>query len=251
MRSVFVTGASRGLGLEFVRQLAQRSRAPDQVVFASCRNPHQAKGLQKLAAAYNCVRVVELDVQNEDTYPAAFECVHKIVGENGLNVLINNAGINRGATIKYGAMTRREIADVFDVNTVSPIRVTDLFLPMIKRAATCSPVKTMSAERAAVCNISSSLGSIANNASGGYAVFRESKAALNMTTKSLSLELKRDNILVMSLCPGWVRTDTGGPFAIQSTTESVQKLLDIIDSADDQCHGKLIRSTVPASFYDF
>ncbi|XP_072163842.1 C-signal-like [Diadema setosum] len=247
MNSVFVTGANRGIGLEFVRQLARRKPQPSHV-FASCRNPREAKELKALAASNDNVHIVELDVQNEATYQPAVETVSNLVGEKGLNVLINNAGIY--STKSYEDVSRELLTAIMDINVISPMRITQAFLPLLRQASKRSTMKQLSFEQAAIINISSGYGSIAES-TGGHAGYRESKAALNMFTKSLSLGLKKDGILVTSLCPGWVQTDMGGPYASRTPQDSVSSLLKICSQLSDKENGLFLSNRLPISVNKF
>jgi len=241
MPSVFITGASRGIGLEFVRQLSQQDSGPE-FVFASCRNPDSAKDLQALAKDCNKIKLVQLDVQKEETYGPAVEKVSSVVGDAGLNVLINNAGI--AGRNSYESVSREFLTDVLDINVIGPMRITQAFLPLLKKGAEKSPVKDYSIKRGAVINISSGLGGITES-SGGLAGYRESKAALNMFSKSLSIALAKDKILVLSQCPGWVQTDLGGAKAARTTEESVSGMLTIFSQATEKHTGLFIATTVP------
>lgn len=241
MKSALITGASRGIGLEFVRQLARREPRL-KYVLASCRAPDRAKDLQALAADHNNVKVLEIDVQNEATYGPAVDAVSKLVGEQGLNVLINNAG--HYSTDSYETVSRELLTNIMDINLIGPMRLTQAFLPLLKRGAANSPQPSMSFERGAVINISSGFGSIGTS-SGGYAGYRESKAALNMFSKGLSLSLQADKILVVSQCPGWVSTDMGGPNATRTPQRSVSDMLKIFPMLTEEHTGLFFANHIP------
>ncbi|XP_072163841.1 C-signal-like [Diadema setosum] len=241
MASVFISGANRGIGLEFVRQLAGRNPRPAHI-FAACRSPEKAKDLQTLAAGNENVHIIGLDVQNEATYQPAVEAVSSVVGEKGLNVLINNAGMNNNEG--YTDATRESLTAVMDVNVISLIRVTQVFLPLLRQAAQSSKIQTFSFERAAIINISSILGSISKS-TGGLAGYRESKAAVNMITKGLSVELRGDRILVLAQHPGWVQTDMGGSNADVTTEQSVSTMLRIFSAASENENGLFLDLKFP------
>ncbi|XP_072163845.1 C-signal-like [Diadema setosum] len=242
MESLVITGANRGIGLEFVRQLAGRDPRPAHI-FAACRSPEKAKDLQTLAASNENVHIIGLDVQNEATYQPAVEEVSSVVGEKGLNVLINNAGVNNKEG--YADATREGLTAVMDVNVISLIRVTQAFLPLLRHAALSSrKLPRLSIERAAIINISSILGSISKS-TGGLAGYRESKAAVNMITQGLSWELRGERILVLAQHPGWVQTDMGGSDGEVTTEESVSTMLRIFSAAGEGVNGYFLDLKFP------
>uniref|UniRef100_A0A3Q3FC62 Zgc:110339 n=1 Tax=Labrus bergylta TaxID=56723 RepID=A0A3Q3FC62_9LABR len=168
---------------------------------------------------------------------SALQEVASIVGNEGLNCLINNAAI--GNTTDLNTVTPEAMMKSFQVNTVAPLFVTKAFLPLLQTAAARS--SGMGIHRAAVINVSSILGSITHNWAEGanfksYA-YRTSKAALNMVTRCLAADLGSDGILCMSLHPGWVRTDMGGPLADLSVQESVSALLSVLSALSEKDHG--------------
>ncbi|XP_030838837.1 uncharacterized protein LOC105446465 [Strongylocentrotus purpuratus] len=242
MRTVLITGTSRGIGLEFVRQLALLQPGPE-FIFASCRAPHHAKELQAIAAAHRNVKILEIDVQDESTYGPAVETVSNLVGAMGLNVLINNAGIVFNES--YETVSREVLFKLMDSNFISPLRLTQAFLPLLRQGALSSPVDSFSVERGAVINMTSGLSSISENTTEGHAGHRESKAALNMFTKSLSLLLEGDKILVVSQNPGYVKTDGGGPGAKITPQESVTVMLKIFSLLSEEYTGSFLAHRIP------
>ncbi len=203
-----VTGASRGLGREFVRQLSDRG---DRVV-ATARDLGRKPQIPNEAE-----NVLILDAGAA----ASIEGLGARYGSDTLDVLINNIGVSSEART-LATLDAAEMLRVFMVNSVAPILIARQFLPNLKRGT-----------RKLVVNISSQLGSIANNAGPGgggssYA-YRASKAALNMLTVSMSQELKADGIACVAMHPGWVRTDMGGEKASLSPDESVRSMLRTID----------------------
>ncbi|XP_071495697.1 C-signal-like [Diadema antillarum] len=241
MVSILITSANRGIGLEFVRQLAGRDPRPAHL-FAACRRPDEVRDLLTLAAANDNIRVIELNVRNESTYQFAVEAVSNVVGEKGLNVLINNAGVKNQEG--YAEMSRESFEEVLDANVISLLRVTQVFLPLLRQAAWSSNLQTFSFERATIINISSILGSISKS-TGGLAGYRESKAAVNMLTKGLSVELRGDRILVLAQHPGWVQTDMGGSNADVTTEQSVSTMLRIFSAASEKENGLFLDLKFP------
>jgi NAD(P)-dependent dehydrogenase (short-subunit alcohol dehydrogenase family) len=214
---VVVTGANRGIGLELCRQLQDRG---DQVE-AGARQPEQASALQELAARPG-VHVHALDVQS-DASVAAFAAGLASEDPRPLDLLINNAGY-------LGAMTPLEGLDLddvrlhYEINTLGPIRVTRALLPLLRRGG---------ARRGGllrkVVHVTSRMGSIADNTSGGAYGYRLSKAALNMASKSMAIELRSEVIASVVINPGWVQTDMGGRNAPTAASDCVQGLLQVID----------------------
>ncbi|XP_029910076.1 uncharacterized protein LOC115360986 isoform X2 [Myripristis murdjan] len=193
--------------------------------------------LQELSKTYPGVHIVPLDVVSEHSVSSAMEEVRSIVGSEGLNCLINNAAINISTdinTVSVDAMMK-----TFQSNTVAPLFVTKAFLPLLQAAAAQS--SGMGIHRAAVINMSSILGSIQSNwgdsATFKSYAYRTSKAALNMVTRCLAADLGSNGILCISLHPGWVKTDMGGPNADLTVEESVSNMLAVITNLTDKDHG--------------
>ena len=200
---MLITGANRGIGLELARQFSDSGWQ----VIGTARKPEQAGDLRALGA-----RVLQLDVTDQDS-------VDRLAGDlesESLDLLINNAGIFP----RVRTITETNFADVtrtFAVNTIGPMRVTRALLPNLR-----------SAEGKLIVNISSRLGSIANNSGGGFYGYRESKAALNMFTRSLATELGDEGFICVVVHPGWVQTDMGGPNATLTVPESAQGIRKVI-----------------------
>jgi len=209
--SVFITGAKTGLGLEFVRQYAVSDKPP-KYIFASARNPSEAEELNELANKYKNVHLIDLDVSNDQQLEAAVKSVASLVGDDGLNLLINNAAIWTPKGSKWPRVNREVINRQFDVNATSPMILMQAFLPLLAKAAEKQPVTKMSISKAAVINITSESASLHNDFGVGdnelgCLGYNSSKAALNLLTRHLSFDLKNDGILTAGICPGFV--DTG------------------------------------------
>lgn len=240
--SVLITGASRGLGLQMVKQLLATPERPQKII-ATVRNPAAAEELQNLAKAHPDVHIVTLDISNETSVNAASQAVEAIVGANGLNCLINNAAI--GLSSDLDSVTRDVMMKTYESNTVSPLFVTKALLPLLRRAA--AEGSGMSIQRAAVVNVSSLLGSVQLNWGEGASfksyAYRASKSALNMVTRCLAADLEADGILCVALHPGWVRTDMGGPMAPLSPEESISSVLSVIAGLKEEHHGGYVDYT--------
>jgi NAD(P)-dependent dehydrogenase (short-subunit alcohol dehydrogenase family) len=210
VNTVLVTGANRGLGLEFARQYA----AEGWRVVAACRDPGAAGELNRLAAESDGrIAVIALDVSDLASVRAAAQ---SLAGAP-VDLLINNAGVGSPRGQKLGALDYAAWARVLDVNTLGPMRVTEAFLDHLAGGGGKK-----------VVTITSGMGSIADNGSGGSYAYRSSKAAVNMVVKSLSLDLAPRGITCIVMNPGWVRTDMGGPGGKISPEESIAAMRKVI-----------------------
>ncbi|KAH7640446.1 hypothetical protein DERF_000009 [Dermatophagoides farinae] len=227
-KNVIVTGANRGIGLEFVRQLLKQNNSPKNLI-ATTRK--QSPELDSLKSAHNNLHVLTYDATNYDSYGDFVKQVESIVKNEGLNLLINNAGMAIRSTLDN--VTPKDILTNVEVNAVGSLMLTKALLPLLKASAAAG-------QKTLVANISSAMGSIDDNGSGGSYAYRASKVTMNMFTKSLSVDLKSDNIIVMTLHPGWVQTDMGGPNALINTETSATGLLDVFNKADMSYTGKFL-----------
>ncbi|KAL2093647.1 hypothetical protein ACEWY4_010959 [Coilia grayii] len=242
--SMLITGASRGLGLQMVKDLVKRNERPKKII-ATARNPAAANELQEITRSFPGVHVVALDVVSQPSIHSASEEVASIVGTEGLNCLINNAAINISTDLN--TVTGDAMMKTFESNAVAPLLVTKAFLPQLQAAAAAQKTTGMGVHRAAVINVSSTLGSIQLNWGDGaqfksYA-YRTSKSALNMVTRCLATDLEAEGILCLALHPGWVRTDMGGPQAPLSPEESISSVLSVISSVTEKDHGGFLDYT--------
>ncbi|CEG75331.1 hypothetical protein RMATCC62417_10394 [Rhizopus microsporus] len=217
-----VTGASRGLGLEFVKQLS----AKGDTVFACARNPDQAEELKKLVDNKK-VYSIKLDTTNEQSLKSAVDEISKHA-PNGIDVLINNAGIalSRKTITEAG---KDELLKVFETNVAGVVETTNTFLPLLRKRGKEHTKK--------VVNISSILGSIGGIDVQEAATYRVSKAALNMVTKLQSLQLAEENFIVYSAHPGWVQTDMGGANAQITPDVSIKGMLSKLESVTPKDNG--------------
>lgn len=216
-----ITGASRGLGLEFVRQLLNRGDSID----AGVRSPAEANQLQGLAREKGGgrLRIHALDISDSKSVDAFAAAVGQ--GEP-LDVLINNAGVY-GKDGKLTGLDYESLADTFTVNTLGPLRLTAALLPALRRG---------SARR--IIHITSQMGSIGQNGQGGSYGYRISKAAMNMAMRNMHLELQGEGFITVSMHPGWVQTDMGGPQAPLRPEESVRGMINVIDRLNAEDGGR-------------
>jgi NAD(P)-dependent dehydrogenase (short-subunit alcohol dehydrogenase family) len=207
-----VTGANRGLGLEFVRQLLARG---DEVV-ASCRRPAEATALQALGAANpGRLHVLALAVDSEASRLAFAREVAGVFQR--LDLLVNNAGVLASGE-KFGELDAVVLEQTLSTNTVAPLMLVQALAPLLQRGV-----------RPRVLNIGSALGSI-TRADGFYTpTYRISKAGLNMAGVMMARALNPMGVGVITASPGWVKTDMGGSGAQLTPEESVASLLRLVD----------------------
>jgi NAD(P)-dependent dehydrogenase (short-subunit alcohol dehydrogenase family) len=220
MPSTLITGANRGIGLEFARQYL----GDGWQVYAACRNPNSASELRRLAnASGDKLRILALNV----TEPASIKAAAAELDGQTIDLLLNNAGVGgaRGQTIgniDYGAWAR-----ILDANTMGPMRVSEAFVDHVARS-----------KRKLIVTLTSGMGSIADNTSGGSISYRSSKAAVNMVMRSLAIDLAPRGVTCVVVNPGWVRTDMGGPHATMTPAESVTRLRQLIETLGPAQSGK-------------
>ncbi|XP_074839241.1 C-signal-like [Carettochelys insculpta] len=245
LRSVLVTGANRGIGLGFVKQLLGISNPPEWV-FATCRDPagERMQELQNLAAKHPNLLIVPLDVTDPASIKAAAARVETHLKGSGLNLLINNAGMVKLSTLE--SETPEDMAQVYATNVTGPLLVSQAFLPLLKQAAQGSPQPGLSCSKAAIVNISSDAGSIQKVSCwdlGQVISYRCSKAALNMLTKCQALGYGRDGILSVAVHPGWVQTDMGNSGSVQAplaVEASVRGMLHVLSTLCEKHNGAFV-----------
>ncbi len=213
MRTV-VTGANRGIGLELVRQLRERG---DQVE-ACARSPEHARELQALAG--DRVHVHQLDVTDAASVRALASALH----EAAIDIVFNVAGVYGGPSQSIRQMANElelgDVAETYDINAIGPLRVSIALLPHVRRGTAKKLV-----------HVTSGMGSITDNTTGGYYAYRMSKAALNMMSRSLAVDLEPEGITSVVINPGWVQTDMGGKGAPTPVADSVRGILREVDRA--------------------
>jgi NAD(P)-dependent dehydrogenase (short-subunit alcohol dehydrogenase family) len=226
-QTILITGANRGIGLEYVSQYAQAGHT----VYATARDVSSAYDLQALAARHSQVHVLPLDVADI----SAIRALATQLSELTIDILISNAGIYPPSGL--GTTDPQAWLHAFQVNTLTTYYLAESFLTQLQRA-----------EKGKVIAMTSKMGSITDNSSGGEYIYRSTKTALNMVVKSLALDLQPFNIAVALLHPGWVRTDMGGPNGLINTETSVTGLRKVIDELSVARPGEFIAydgKTVP------
>jgi NAD(P)-dependent dehydrogenase (short-subunit alcohol dehydrogenase family) len=222
MNSVLVTGCSRGLGLEWCSQYAEAGWR----VFATCRQPQAADALQALASAHARVSVHRLDVND----PESVYALRADLQDEGLDVLVNNAGAYFEKYAPTAALRYDEWLQTLAVNTLGPVRVTEAFADLVARS-----------RRRLVVTLSSHMGSIADIVTPGDTAYRSSKAALNAAMRGLAVALGTHSVGVLLLHPGWVRTRMGGPDAPLTPAESVAAMRARVDAFTMDMSGRFFR----------
>jgi NAD(P)-dependent dehydrogenase (short-subunit alcohol dehydrogenase family) len=216
---VLVTGANRGIGLEFVRQYV----ADGWRVIACCRDPQQADALHVLADAGSAVQICTLDVADF----GQIEALAKALQGQAIDVLINNAGFYPQGS--FGTVDYADWNQAFRINAMAPMKMAECFVEHVA----CSCLRK-------IVTLSSKMGSIADNGSGGSYLYRTSKTAVNMLMKNLAIDLQPRGIAAAVLHPGWVLTDMGGPNALITPQQSVAGMRQVIDQLTLQNAGRFI-----------
>jgi len=220
MPSVLITGANRGLGFEFARQYLLDGWR----VFATCRDPLAADRLQDLAKSGGSkLTVVAMDVTDSISVRKAVAQINNVA----IDVTINSAGITGVSGQRPGHIDYDSWARVLNVNTMGPLRVLEAFVGHLARS-----------ERKLAISITSGMGSLADNTSGGSIAYRSSKAALNMVMRSAAIDLAPRGIACILINPGWVKTDMGGPGATLTPQESVAWMPGLIEKLSPAQSGK-------------
>ena len=208
MKNILITGANRGIGLKFAEILSANNN-----IYATARDITNADDLKK----FDNIELLELDLLNKDSIKSFCSELKDIP----LDMIINNAGIFQDEQMEETILDPELWLDEIMINAIGPVVLSQKLKENI-----------MSGNDKKIIFISSQMGSIDDNYSGGYYFYRTSKSALNSAAKSLSIDWKADGISVLMLHPGWVRTDMGGSNAKLDIDTSVSKMLDVINSLD-------------------
>ncbi len=222
-RNALVTGANRGLGLEFCRQLL----AHGAHVVATARRPAQAHELARLVAEHpGRLHLLPLDVADPRSELEIARELPLVLGDERLHLLINNAGLLHSGE-RWPHVPAANFEDSFRTNAMGPFLLTQALSPFLADGAT-------------VANLSSQLGSIERTTRFGTPTYCITKAAQNMATRLLSLALAERGITVVAPHPGWVQTDMGGEQAPLAIPQAVEGLLRVIDGARPEDTGRFL-----------
>jgi NAD(P)-dependent dehydrogenase (short-subunit alcohol dehydrogenase family) len=217
--TVLITGTNRGLGLEFVEQYSQLGWK----VLACCRDKDNANKLLNLQEKFSSIEILQLDVSNLDE----INTLSNTLNDRSIDVLINNAGIYRSGPL--GNIDPQAWIESFKINTIAPYILIEAFLGQIIK----SNLKK-------IVSITSKMGSIDDNTSGGSYIYRTSKTALNSMMRSLTHDLASNGISTLTLHPGWVKTDMGGPNAWINSYESVVGMIEQIEKLSQENSGQYL-----------
>ncbi len=225
MQKILITGANRGIGFELTRQLLK----DDSRIFATCRAPERADALNSLAREHpDRVAVLQMDVNDQSSIDGAVKAV--AAKTDVLDLLINNAGIggdDHGRIL--GQLTASEVSHVIRTNAVAPLIITQAFRALL-----------MQGDNPRVVMISSGLGSLQRKGGTSYA-YRMSKAAMNMAARVLAFDSAMSGITSVTMNPGWVQTDMGGPNAALKPQESGTALRALINRLTPADNGKFFQ----------
>lgn len=220
MSAVLITGANRGIGLEFAHQYS----ADEWEVFAACRDPSGARQLQEMARRSAAkLTTIPMDVTSSESVRSAA----KQLGTVAIDLLINNAGTAGMPGQRTGDVDYENWVRVLDVNTMGPLRVIEAFAGHIARS-----------RRRLIVTITSGMASLADNTSGGSMAYRTSKAAVNMAMRGVAADLASRRIACIVINPGWVRTAMGGAGAPLTAEESVAAMRRLIERVGPEDSGK-------------
>ena len=210
--NVLITGSNRGIGLGLARAYISKGAH----VIATCRTPENVEELESLGRSHgDRLKILQLDV----TKKKQLVSLDEELGDRKIDILYLNAGVTGGRkAVPFGDLKSQEWGEVLLVNSIAPILVAQRMLPRIRRSGS----KT-------IAILTSQMGSIGNNTSGGSYIYRSSKAALNAGAKSMALDLKGIGVKVILLHPGWVQTDMGGPNAEITVEQSVAGMVTLIE----------------------
>ena len=216
MKNALITGANKGIGLEFVRQLKSKGYA----VLGCCRHPEKAHELNELAD-----EVFQLDVTNDQNIAA----LKQTLNNRPIDLLVNNAGISGEQGVTIGNINRENFINVFNVNCISVVKLSEALLPNL-----------LASEEKNILVVSSRMGSISDNDSGKSYAYRASKAALNCVMRSFAIDVKAQGIHVMLIHPGWVKTDMGGTNALIDAQTSVEGMLKQAEKQFSKSHAAIL-----------
>ena len=213
MATILVTGANRGLGIEFVEQYLNEGNE----VIATYRNENSSMDLIEMGNERSNLKLLQLDVSSNKSLNSFAENL----GNFPIDIFINNAGVYGPRNSSFGNVDEENWIPAIKVNAIAPILMTQLIIKNIRSGADKKLIY-----------ITSKMGSIDDNKGGGAYVYRSSKTALNAVVKSLSVDLENEGIVVALIHPGWVKTDMGGPNALIDRETSVRGMTEVISNLD-------------------
>lgn len=216
MKTVLITGANKGIGLELSRQLKDKG----YYVIGCCRNPEQADSLKQLAD-----EVIKLDVTDDNDITSMVEKLNN----RPIDLLVNNAGTSGEQGVTIGNVERDNFINVLNVNCISVVKICDALLPNVQNS-----------EEKNILVISSRMGSISDNEQGRSYAYRSSKAALNCAMRSFAIDVESTGVHVMLIHPGWVKTDMGGPNGLVEVQASASGMLEQVEKNISKSHANVL-----------
>ena len=213
MATILVTGANRGLGIEFVEQYLNEGND----VIATYRNENSSMDLIEMSNERSNLKLLQLDVSSNKSLNSFAENL----GDSPIDIFINNAGVYGPRNSSFGNVDEENWIPAIKINAIAPILLTQLIIKNIRSGADKKLIY-----------ITSKMGSIDDNKGGGVYVYRSSKTALNAVVKSLSVDLENEGMTVALIHPGWVKTDMGGPNALIDKETSVRGMTEVISNLD-------------------
>ncbi|WP_413284812.1 SDR family oxidoreductase [Vibrio sp. MA40-2] len=219
MATILITGANRGIGLALTKNYLQLGWQV-HTTFRDSNNAHELLALMEENQSLHCHQLDVTDYQHLNVLAERLPPI---------DVLVNNAGYYGPKGTEFGNTDVEEWRKVFEINSIAPLKLVEALYPRLQQA-----------EHKKIICISSKVGSMTENTSGGGYIYRSSKAALNSVVKSLSNDLSSKGIITVALHPGWVRTEMGGPNASISTEQSTQGMITVIDSLQADNSGEFI-----------
>ncbi|EIT74387.1 hypothetical protein AFCA_011262 [Aspergillus flavus] len=226
MATYIVTGSARGLGLAMVKELASREPTDVSLVIAATRKSSTALD-EIVARDSGRVIFIPLDVSNEASISSCVEKTGSVVGQKGVDVLINCAGVHSWLEGKTANMS--DLDYQLSVNVVGTHNVTRAFLPLLKIGKSKK-----------VANISTVYASMAQAEMSSFAncpAYKISKAALNALTVQYAMSYKDEGFIFLAVSPGWLKTDMGGDDAHLTAEEGAQAVLNVVDKAESDSNG--------------
>ena len=222
-RNCLISGANRGIGLEFTRQLLARG----EHVIAACRHPGKATALNALAGEYpGRLHVLPLDVADPKSRASLVHDLPLVLGDDRLDLLVNNAGVLHSGE-RFGHVEAAILEDSFRTNAIGPFLLAQALAPLLN-------------DGARIANLSSVMASIASRGEFRSPSYCASKAAQNMLTVQLAQAVAARGIVVLALHPGWVQTEMGGEHATVPTADAVRGLLQVVDGATPAQSGSFL-----------
>jgi NAD(P)-dependent dehydrogenase (short-subunit alcohol dehydrogenase family) len=221
-QTILITGANRGIGLALTREFAGHGWR----VIATCRRPEAADELRKTAGGQPAsIRIERLDV----TDPEQISELAGKLQEETIDILFNNAGVGGSDRQEFAEIDEQLWLETFRVNTIAPLKMVETFIRQVAGSG-----------RRIIATMGSIMGSIGDNSSGGYYIYRTSKAAVHMVVKSLAIDLRHEGIIAVVLHPGWVQTEMGGTGATLSPKRSAAGLYQVLTSLEAEDNGKFL-----------